>query len=115
MTVFALDLTILCDRSTWQISWYSWSVCSLLVLWYLEVIYKFVVSTDNFLISHWHYKINALALIFFIHFCVLFHLLSTVASGLNALAAVTVEDFAPLVVRHIPTERETLVSKLLGM
>ena len=56
MTVFALDLTILCDRSTWQISWYSWSVCSLLVLWYLEVIYKFVVSTDNFLISHWHYK-----------------------------------------------------------
>lgn len=56
MTVFALDLTILCDRSTWQISWYSWSVCSLLVLWYLEVIYKFVVSTDNFLISHWHHK-----------------------------------------------------------
>ena len=48
MTVFALDLTILCDRSTWQISWYSWSVCSLLVLWYLEVIYKFFVSTDNF-------------------------------------------------------------------
>jgi len=40
--------------------------------------------------------------------------LSTVASGLNALAAVTVEDFAPLVVRHIPTEREALVSKLLG-
>ena len=39
---------------------------------------------------------------------------STVASGLNALAAVTVEDFAPLVVQHIPTERETLVSKLLG-
>ena len=39
---------------------------------------------------------------------------STVASGLNALAAVTVEDFAPLVVRHIPTEREALVSKLLG-
>ncbi|KAL9971857.1 hypothetical protein ACROYT_G018069 [Oculina patagonica] len=37
--------------------------------------------------------------------------LSTVASGLNALAAVTVEDFAPLVVRHIPTEREALVSK----
>ena len=24
------------------------------------------------------------------------------------------EDFAPLVVQHIPTERETLVSKLLG-
>ncbi|PFX33363.1 sodium-coupled monocarboxylate transporter 1-like isoform X1 [Stylophora pistillata] len=39
--------------------------------------------------------------------------LSTVASGLNALAAVTVEDFAPLLVQHIPTERETLVSKLL--
>jgi len=37
-----------------------------------------------------------------------------VASGLNALAAVTVEDFAPMVVRHIPTEREALVSKLLG-
>ena len=46
-------------------------------------------------------------------FCSL-SVLSTVASGLNALAAVTVEDFAPLVVRHIPTERETLVSKLLG-
>lgn len=59
--------------------------------------------------------INALALIIFIHFCFLFHLLSTVASGLNALAAVTVEDFAPLVVQHIATERETLVSKLLGM
>ena len=40
--------------------------------------------------------------------------LSTVASGLNALAAVTVEDFSPLVVQHIPTEREALVSKLLG-
>ncbi|XP_020612073.1 sodium-coupled monocarboxylate transporter 1-like [Orbicella faveolata] len=39
--------------------------------------------------------------------------LSTVASGLNALAAVTVEDFAPMVVQHIPTEREALVSKLL--
>ena len=37
------------------------------------------------------------------------------ASGLNALAAVTVEDFAPLVVQHISTERETLVSKLLGI
>jgi len=43
-----------------------------------------------------------------------FFLLSTVASGLNALAAVTVEDFAPMVVQHIPTEREALVSKLLG-
>jgi len=41
-------------------------------------------------------------------------MLSTVASGLNALAAVTVEDFSPLVVRNIPTEREALVSKLLG-
>lgn len=39
--------------------------------------------------------------------------LSTVASGLNALAAVTVEDFIPLVVTHIPPERETLVSKML--
>ena len=38
---------------------------------------------------------------------------STVASGLNALAAVTVEDFIPLVVTHIPPERETLVSKML--
>jgi len=113
MTVFALDLTILCDRSTWQISWYSWSVCSLPVLWYLEVIYEFVVSTDNFLISHWHYKCPGFDI--FNYFCFLFHLLSTVASGLNALAAVTVEDFAPLVVQHIPTERETLVSKLLGM
>lgn len=47
-------------------------------------------------------------------FLLLFFVLSTVASGLNALAAVTVEDFAPMVVRHIPTERETLVSKLLG-
>ena len=45
-------------------------------------------------------------------FCVC--VLSTVASGLNALAAVTVEDFAPMVVQHIPTEREALVSKLLG-
>ncbi|CAH3127122.1 unnamed protein product [Porites lobata] len=45
--------------------------------------------------------------------CLFCGTLSTVASGLNALAAVTVEDFAPLVVRHIPTERETLVSKLL--
>lgn len=56
------------------------------------------------------YSINAS---FFLFFAVFF-VLSTVASGLNALAAVTVEDFAPMVVRHIPTERETLVSKLLG-
>lgn len=39
--------------------------------------------------------------------------LSTVASGLNALAAVTVEDFAPLVVQHIPTKWEACVSRLL--
>ena len=57
------------------------------------------------------YSINAS---FFLFFVVVFFVLSTVASGLNALAAVTVEDFAPMVVRHIPTERETLVSKLLG-
>lgn len=38
---------------------------------------------------------------------------STVASGLNALAAVTVEDFLPLLLTRIPPERETLVSKML--
>ena len=48
------------------------------------------------------------------HIYFYFFVLSTVASGLNALAAVTVEDFAPLVVQRIPTEREALVSKLLG-
>ncbi|XP_015763492.1 PREDICTED: sodium-coupled monocarboxylate transporter 1-like isoform X2 [Acropora digitifera] len=39
--------------------------------------------------------------------------LSTVASGLNALAAVTVEDFLPLLITRIPPEREALISKML--
>lgn len=38
---------------------------------------------------------------------------STVASGLNALAAVTVEDFLPLLITRIPPEREALISKML--
>ena len=38
---------------------------------------------------------------------------STVASGLNALAAVTVEDFLPLLITRIPPDREALISKML--
>lgn len=48
-----------------------------------------------------------------IKFIVVVIVYSTVASGLNALAAVTVEDFLPLLVTHILPERETLVSKML--
>lgn len=72
---------------------------------------KYKLKLAGHSVAHRLFRVGHVVVIAFFSLFVV----STVASGLNALAAVTVEDFAPLVVQHIPTEREALVSKLLGI